>query len=155
MQELQVPTRPILVDVLVTTGEQIEGSLYVTKSAEETDDANEVMKLLNDERSFVPLAVMGKKDGPFVLSKAHIVRVRVPLLEGDAFDRADESAPSDPSTSTLLLVDGTVLEGALAVVTPPSLSRLLDKLNSADVFFPVVSTEAIDFVQRSHVVHVS
>ena len=155
MQELQIPTRPILVDILVTTGPLISGSLYVPESPQRTHDADEVINLLNDERSFVPLAVTGKKGGPFVLSKAHIVRVRLPLLEGEALDRTSESAPSDSSTSTLLLVDGSVLEGTLLVVTPPNLSRLLDKLNAADLFLSVVSTEAIDFVQRSHVVHVS
>ena len=114
-----------------------------------------MINLLNDERSFVPLAVTGQRGGPFVLSKAHIVRVRLPLLEGEALDRTSESAPSDSSTSTLLLVDGSILEGTLVVVTPPNLSRLLDKLNAADLFLSVLSTEAIDFVQRSHVVHVS
>ena len=155
MGELRVPTRAILVDVLVTTGAHISGSMYVPDSPNQNNDADEVMHLLNDERSFVPLAVSGQKGGPFVLSKAHIVRVRLPLLEGEALDRTSESAPSDSSTSTLLLVDGSVLEGTLAVVTPPHLSRLLDKLNAADLFLSVVSTEAIDFVQRSHVVHVS
>ena len=155
MQELQIPTRPILVDILVTTGAPISGSLYVPESPQQTHDADEVINLLNDERSFVPLAVTGQRSGPFVLSKAHIVRVRLPLLEGEALDRTSESAPSDSSTSTLLLVDGSILEGTLVVVTPPSLSRLLDKLNAADLFLSVVSTEAIDFVQRTHVVHVS
>jgi len=155
VQELQIPTRPILVEILVTTGALISGSLYVPESPQQTHDADEVIHLLNDERSFVPLAVTGNNGGPFVLSKAHIVRVRLPLLEGEALDRTSESAPSDSSTSTLLLVDGSVLEGTLAVVTPPNLSRLLDKLNTADLFLSVISTEAIDFVQRSHVVHVS
>ena len=155
MQELQIPTRPILVEILVTTGALISGSLYVPESPQQTHDPDEVIHLLNDERSFVPLAVTGNNGGPFVLSKAHIVRVRLPLLEGEALDRTSESAPSDSSTSTLLLVDGSVLEGTLAVVTPPNLSRLLDKLNTADLFLSVISTEAIDFVQRSHVVHVS
>ncbi len=155
MQELQIPTRPILVEILVTTGALISGSLYVPESPQQTHDADEVIQLLNDERSFVPLAVTVQKGGPFVLSKAHIVRVRLPLLEGEALDRTSESAPSDSSMSTLLLVDGSVLEGTLAVVTPPHLSRLLDKLNAADLFLSVISTEAIDFVQRSLVVHVS
>ncbi len=155
MQELQIPTRPILVDVLVTTGARISGSLYVLESVHHTNDADEVRHLLNDERSFVPLAVTGTKGGPFVLSKAHIVRVRLPLPEGDALDRVSESAPSDSPTSILLLVDGSTLEGTLAVATPPSMSRLLDKLNSADLFLSVLSAEGIDFVQRSNVVHVS
>ncbi len=154
MRELQIPMRPIVVDVLVTTGALISGSMYIPESPHQTNDAQEVMHLLNDERSFIPLAVTGRKGGPFVLSKTHIVRVRLPLSESDALDRISESAPSDSPTSTLLLVGGSVLEGTLTVVTPPSLSRLVDKLNSGDLFVSVVSTEAIDFVQRSHVVHV-
>ena len=155
MLELQIPMRPILVDVLLTTGAHVSGSVYIPESSYQTNDAHEVMHILNDERSFIPLAVTGAKDSPFVLSKSHIVRVRLPLSESDALDRISESAPSDSPTSTLLLAGGVVLEGTLTVVTPPSLSRLVDKLNSGDLFVSVVSTTAIDFVQRSHVVHVS
>ena len=155
MQELQIPMRPIVVDVHVTTGAHISGSVYVPESPLHTNDAQEVMQVLNDERSFIPLAVTGKKRGPLVLSKTHIVRVRLPLSESDVLDHISQSAPADSPTSSLLLVDGSVLEGTLTVVTPPSQSRLLDKLNLADLFVSVVSTAAIDFVQRSHVVHVS
>ena len=155
MRELQIPMRPILVEVLVTTGALISGALYIPESPHQTNDAQEVMHLLNDERSFVPLGVTGVKGGPLVLSKTHIVRVRLPLSESDALDRISESAPSDSPTSTLLLVGGSVLEGTLTVVTPPSLSRLVAKLTSGDLFVSVVSTAAIDFVQRSNVVHVS
>ena len=155
MQELQIPMRPILVDVHVTTGAHINGSIFIPQSKHQTNDAQEVMQVLNDERGFIPLAVAGKKRGPFVVSKTQIVRVRLPLSESDVLDRISESAPSDSPTSSLLLVDGSVLEGILTVVTPPSQSRLVDKLNSADLFVSVVSTAAIDFVQRSHVVHVS
>ena len=155
MQELQIPMRPIVVDVHVTTGAHINGSIFIPHSKHQTDDAQEVMQVLNDERRFIPLAVAGKKRRPLVVSKTHIVRVRLPLSESDALHRISESPPSDSPTSSLLLVDGSVLEGTLTVDTPPSLSRLVDKLNSADLFVSIVSTEAIDFVQRSHVVHVS
>ena len=155
MQELQIPMRPIEVDVQVTTGAHISGSMYVPDSTYQTNDAQEVMHLLNDERSFIPLAVTGKKRGPFVLSKTHILRVRLPLSEGDVQDRISESAPSDSPTSSLLLVDGSVLEGTLTVVTPPSLSRLVDKLNHASRFVSIVSDCGIDFVHGAHVVRVS
>ncbi len=155
MQELQIPMRPIEVDVHFTTGAHINGSMYVPESTYQTNDAHEVMHLLNDERSFIPLAVTGKKGGLFVLSKTHVLRVRLPLSEGDVQDRISKSAPSGFPTSSLLLVDGSVLEGTLTVDTPPSLSRLVDKLNSADLFVSIVSTATIDFVQTSHVVHVS
>lgn len=155
MQELQIPTRPIQVDVLVTTGEHIGGSVYVPQSVHQPNDADDVMQLLNDERRFVPLTMKGKESGPFVLSKAHIVRVRIQLPEEEAVGRVSGSAPNDSWTSTLLLVDGSVLEGTLAVVTPSNLARLVDKLNFADSFLSVISIGAIDFVQKSHVVHVS
>ena len=155
MQDLQIPMRPIVVDVHMTTGAHINGSMFILESPHQTNDAHEVRHLLNDDRSFIPLAVTGKERRPFLLSKTHIVRVRLPLSEGDALDRISASGPSDVPTSSLLLVDGSVLEGTLTVVTPPSMSRLVDKLNSADLFLSVISTAAIDFVQRSHVVHVS
>ena len=59
MQELQIPTRPILVDVLVTTGEHIIGSVFVPQAVHLPIEADVVMMLLADERRFVPLAVTG------------------------------------------------------------------------------------------------
>jgi len=57
-----------------------------------------------------------------------------------------------PAPCTLVLSDGTRVAGRVAVETPPSQSRLVDKLNHAERFIPIVSDEAVDFVQRSHVV---
>ena len=87
MQELQIPMRPIEVDVQVTTGAHISGSMYVPDSTYQTNDAQEVMHLLNDERSFIPLAVTGKKRGPFILSKTRypfhrLQRVEIRYREG-------------------------------------------------------------------------
>ena len=97
MQDLQIPMRPIVVDVHMTTGAHINGSMFILESPHQTNDAHEVRHLLNDDRSFIPLAVTGKERRPFLLSKTHIVRVRLPLSEGDALSTA--SPHRAPATS--------------------------------------------------------
>jgi hypothetical protein len=155
VQELQVPTRPIAVEVFVTTGTQFSGSLFVHESPYHESDADDVIDLLNDERDFLPLGLTDRQDGPFILSKAHIVRVRLEMPGADPLDCASGAIPADSAASTLFLADGSCVKGALLVATPPSTSRLVDKLNSAETFLSVASSEAIEFVRRSHVVHVS
>ena len=56
-----------------------------------------------------------------------------------------------PGENTVVLTDGTCLVGRVAVETPRSQSRLVDKLNHAERFIPIISDESVDFVQRDHV----
>ena len=154
MEELQVPTHRIDVEVFITSGAEIHGSLYAHESPYHSGNPEDVIHLLNDERVFLPLCVEGRAAGPYVVNKTHIVRVHLPISEVDRQDRLS-TAPIDVEDCTLFLSNGTTLTGMLSIETPTNSSRLVDKLNFADGFVPVYTGDGIDFVRKSHVVHVS
>ncbi len=154
MEELQVPTRRIPVQVYVTTGAPISGALFVYESPYHTGDLADVIRLLNDGRDFLPFAPEGETSRGAVLNKAQIVRVHLPHSVEARFERARGSAAAGGDCE-LHLADGSCVKGMLSIDTPITLSRLLDKLNLAATFVPVVTDDGIDFVRRSHVVHAS
>lgn len=155
MEELQVPTRRIHVEVFVTTGARVAVALFVHAAPYETGDAEDVLHVLNDKRAFLPLAMDGNAGEAFVINKDHILHVRLPWNGAPSFECVRDRAPDDGAESTMLLSDGTCLKGTLALDTPTSASRIVDKLNQASSFVPFVTADGIDFVQKSHVVHAS
>ncbi len=156
MQELQIPTHSIAVEIHTADGKQIAGALYAAEVRFVSGRPAEVIHLLNDERAFLPFQAItrkGRKREQVILNKDHIVRVRLARALGAAaaaeIDVNDDDAPGP---CTLVLSDGTRVAGRVAVETPRSQSRLVDKLNHAERFIPIISDEAVDFVQCSHVV---
>lgn len=150
MQELQVPTQRLLVEVFTSGGERFRGGLFITESPFHTGPVDQVLQTLNDERGFLPFRTEGEKPTVAILNKCHILRVR---FEGGHDD--DPPFPAnDVTPCNLLLADGTRLEGELTVETPRTLSRLVDKLNRAERFVRFATGEAVEFVQTALVVRV-
>lgn len=148
LEELQVPTRRIVVDLFTDHG-QFTGSLFVTESRFHLGLLDELIKILNDERTFLPFTPDGKEHCS-IISKDHVLRLR---LHGGPEEQLDPEN-IDSETSRLTLSDGTWLEGEVAVTTPASLSRLVDKVNQAPRFMTVVTPEDVEFVRTSHVVRI-
>jgi hypothetical protein len=156
MEELQIPTHSIAVEIHTADGKQIAGALYAAEVRFVNGPPAEVIHLLNDERAFLPFQTAtgkGRKREQVILNKDHIVRVRLLLAPGSpAEGEVGVNEEDAPGPCTLVLSDGTRVAGRVAVETPRFQSRLVDKLNHAERFIPVVSDEAVEFVQRSHVV---
>jgi hypothetical protein len=155
VEELQIPTHSIAVEIHTADGKQIPGALYAPEVRFVNGRPAEVIHLLNDERAFLPFQATtrnGRKREQVILNKDHIVRVRLTRAPGPAAEHQVNVDDDTPAPCTLVLSDGTRVAGRVAVETPPSQSRLVDKLNHAERFIPIVSDEAVDFVQRSHVV---
>lgn len=154
MEELQVPVRRIAVEVVVTTGARVHGSLFVHGSPYQSGDPEEVLELLNDERRFLPLAV---DDGPgmFVVNKEHVVRVHLRLSSPGLVERWPDAVPIDAAECRLFLADGSRVSGRVLLQTPSSSSRTVDKLNRCGPFILLAGAEGLDFIRTSHVVHVA
>jgi hypothetical protein len=156
MEELQIPTHAIAVEIHTADGKQFAGTLYAAEVRFVSGQPAEVIHLLNDERAFLPFQTTtrkGRRREQVILNKDHIVRVR--LARPPASPGEEETSVNDeeaPGPCTLVLSDGTRVAGRVAVETPRFQSRLVDKLNHAERFIPVISDKAVDFVQRSHVV---
>ncbi len=160
MEELQVPTHTVNVDVHTDDGEWLTGALFLTESRFDGDRTGEVLNVLNDERAFLPFEARtreGRVHRSLVLNKDHIIRVHLSEAGGwmspAPTDPADEGVTPD-APPVVILSDGTRISGRVAVETPWSSSRLVDKLNHAQRFIPVITDGGVEFVQRSHVMRV-
>jgi hypothetical protein len=150
LQELQVPTRRLAVEVFTDGGERLAGGLFIAHSRYRMDAVELLLGVLNDERSFLPFDGAPSSSSPCsILSKAHITRVSV----ARNFGSAEPEVPVD-HTCRLRLTDGRSLEGHLGIDTPPSLARPLDKLNRAGRFVRFVTDSTIELVQTAAIVRV-
>lgn len=163
MEELQVPTRRIRVEIIANSGDRFHGALFAPEMQYRTRPVEYVLHLLNDDRDFLPFQRESGSESSMIFNKSHIVRVRLET-DGPWADPFDsDSEPQEFSTygadmehevCTALLSDGTRLSGRLAVETRWSSSRLLDKLNMAQRFVPFVTDQGIEFVQRDRMVRI-
>lgn len=146
MEELQIPTRRITAAVFTSDGQRLHGSLFLTDSPYHKGGPEDLIELLNDERTFIPFKCEEPEPSNLILSKAHIVRVHVECEEEPAFQ--------DENNCTLSLADGSRLDGRIPLDTPLASSRLVDKLNLATRFMTLVTDGGLDFVQRAQIVRV-
>ncbi len=154
MKAFQVPTRTVEVDVYLARGTSLRGRLFLAASPNIEGDMASLSQALNDERDFLPFEV-GEESGcrAIVLNKEHIIRVHLAAGELPAGTGADaDTRQAEPAPETVLnLSDGTHVCGQVQVDSPETASRLVDKLNRAPRFIPVVCDQGVDLVQREHV----
>ena len=161
MNEFQVPTRPVWVEVFLADGRHLSGRMFLAEDPRVDENTDLLLGTLNDSREFIPFAVSDQRSARgLVLNKDHIVRVRLTAdVEAarespdvpDSGEALDVAAAPAEETAILTLSDGSRISGQLAVQTPDSLSRPVDKLNNALRFLPVVHDDGVDIVQRCHV----
>ena len=154
MQELQVPTHRVAVELFTERGERFAGGLFVTEAPYHTDRVDDLKQVLNDQRVFLPFDADQDATTCHIINKSQVTRIR---LEGHPEELLREGAAERPEGKAcqLRLTDGTSIEGEVAVDTPWSLSRLVDKFNQAEPFVLVVTTESVEFVQHRHIVCVN
>ncbi len=149
MQQLQVPTRQIEVDLLLAGGRRFVGYLFLTEAPFQSGRAEDVIQVLNDERAFLPFVPDGATGSAMALNKDHILMVQVESLGASLGDPEGESGDR-----TLLLSDGTRVSGDICIDTPPHASRLVDKLNLAERFLVLRTPSGYAFVHGRHIIHV-
>ncbi len=149
MQIYRIPRREVLVRVALDDGSKLEGILY-TATAAPSGAPESVMERLNRaDEEFVPLA---QGEERFLLNKAGIILVEIP---GGAGEIPDADAPvGHDVTVHVTLVGGGALAGRMRIVMPPERSRLLDYLNAAPSFLPILREDGVTLVHKRFVVAV-
>lgn len=153
MDTLQVPTRTIDVELRIGHGEPFRGRVFASETTGTQPSVQLLLDLLNDEREFVPFDADEPAHGRIALGKRHIVSVQPTTVENEEPEQLGDPGDTDDPCS-ILLSDGSELIGRLRVPTPWSASRVLDKLNQAARFVPVVTEDGISIVHGSHIVRV-
>ena len=157
MKEYQVPMKPVAVDIHLADGVHLHGRLFLTEAPGLSDGMSQLVHALNDERAFLPFELGDDRScRSIVLNKEQIICVHMNAKDMPGEDEEVSSfQESDPPENSLISVlhlsDGSQVRGQVMVDTPEASSRLVDKLNHAQRFIPVVRDDGIDVVHQVHV----
>jgi hypothetical protein len=149
MEAFRVPKRETRVRILLEDGRSLEGEIFAPWIGPDGQPGRAADRLNDPDEEFL---AMHATDGRFLLNKAGIVSVQVPGSHTEVLH-------ADAGAGRLVAVrvglnGGTGLVGRLYVSMPPERSRVLDYLNAAPRFFPVVGEGYVTLVQKSRVVSV-
>ncbi|MFQ5719733.1 MAG: hypothetical protein ACE5IK_09290 [Acidobacteriota bacterium] len=151
VEELRVPIQQIDVVVHTDRGQTLTGRLYLSEGRDIGATPFRVLELLDDDREFLPFRTNDAHPRDIAINKDHIVRVRVATDGPMSVDDAMVDGHGSEECFSVVLSDGSSLRGRLAVTTPRAASRLVDKLNNAGRFIPLVRDDSVELVHRRHV----
>ncbi len=147
MEIYKIPRREVQARILLDDGRTLDGRLY-TAATGPSGLPESVLAHLNDPtEEFIPLAC---GDDRFLVNKSGIVWVQIPDGEGEIEGLAEGAGKEVPVRLTL--AGGTSLLGRFFVLMPPERSRVLDYLNAAPRFLPLLGEGFVTVVHRAYIV---
>ena len=151
MELLRVPRREVAVRILLDDGRTLDGTLF-TAEAGPDGRPERVLDHLNDSsEEFFPVAC---GEDRFVLNKAGVITVTLAGGEEQVGEPELYSAPEHEVPVRVTLTGGISLIGKLPIAMPRERSRVVDYLNSAPRFVPLVGVGQVTLVQRRCIVSV-
>ena len=154
--EYRVPKVPVEVSVTLEGGLQIRGIAHVSPASGEHDGRERLLDLLLADEPFMPLT--GEDGETRLIHKRRIVLIRfTSLFDADLSPEETEGAVEVPVRVELCGVPAydSRVEGRLLIVMPPGHCRILDVLNVARPFFPLLADGEVSLVGLKHVVSVT
>jgi len=149
MKIFQVPQREVEVEVLLEGGEKMEGLLYAP-TAGPSGGPGRLSERLNDgDEHFLPLVAVANAH---LLSKSWIMTVLLPPGEEEAESQQGEQA--EECSVVMILKGGLNLTGRLRYTMPPEKRRILDYLNAAPQFIPLLQEGRTILVNRKFLVRI-
>jgi len=148
MKMFQIPRRAIDVRVLLRSGVELTGTLYAAASGPDGRPGRLGDRLNEDAERFV--AVRTGADG-CLLNKSWILTVD--LGTGEQENELEQTAAMREIEVRMKLAGGTELEGRLPFSMPPGRGRLIDYLNEAPHFIPLVRADRLLMVNRDFIVN--
>lgn len=133
------------VEVVLVTGEELRGCLFVQPSWRRPSIEFDALVLLNQPDSYFPLQL---SDGTTrLIAKCHVVVMRGSTAE------ADSEPMGEPAPVVVRCTNGLVVHGNLMLMRVTSSVRVLDYLNrSAEEFILLHQGSRAVLVNRRHVV---
>lgn len=149
MKIFKVPQREVKVRLLQESGEESEGVLYAPKSGP-SGGPGRLSDRLNDARErFLPLV---GSEGAWLISKSWIVSLRLPRGEEEL--EFHESDQASERSVEMTLKEGIRLNGLLRYTMPVERCRILDYLNGAPQFIPLLQGDRVLLVNSSFIVRI-
>ncbi len=148
MEIYKVPRNEVQVRILLDDGRMIEGTLYTATVGPNGGPETVLDRLLDPSEEFLPLAAGGDR---LLLNKGGILLVEIPP---EAAGKTDLEEGAKEALVRVTLAGGTSLLGKLAIRMPEESSRVLDYLNAAPRFLPLLGERRIALLQKRFIVSV-
>jgi len=148
MEMFRTPRRVVPVRVLLDDGRKLEGGLYAPGARADGTPGRLVDRLNDDTEEFLPLA--GRYET--LLNKTCIISVE--LAAGEEQAEGIENEVAREQQVEIALIGGATLSGWIRFLMPEERGRLLDYLNVAPRFIPVIGENRVTLVHRRFIVSV-
>lgn len=148
MKAFRTPRRVVPVRVLLEDGRKWEGGLYAPAAGPDGNPGRLIDRLNDDAEEFLPLA--GRYQT--LLNKSRIVTIE--LATGEEQAECIESEAARGQQVKITLTCGVTLAGRIRYLMPEGRGRLLDYLNAAPRFIPLIGESRVSLVHRRFVVSV-
>ena len=146
MEKFRVPRREVEVSVLLADGQELEGVFYAPEAGPDGGPGRLLDRLNDPTEDFVPLSHQGEN---FLVNKMRVVWVQLGVGQ-TRYERADSEGAQEAKVRLGFGHERT-LDGRLAYIMPPERSRLLDYLNAAEGFIPLLGEERATLINRKFV----
>lgn len=148
MKMFRTPRRVVPVRVLLDDGRQLDGGLYAPGARADGTPGRLVDRLNDDTEEFLPLA--GRYET--LLNKACIISIE--LAKGAEQSEGIENAVAREQQVNIALIGGTTVSGWIRFLMPEERGRLLDYLNAAPRFVPIICDNRVTLIHRRFIVSV-
>lgn len=146
MDTLRIPQRMVPVRVLLADSQIVEGGFYVPAIGSDGRPGRLLDRLNDDAEEFMPLA--GRYET--LLNKSSIVHVQ--LASGHERVEGIEDTLAREQQVRLVLRRGNPVQGWIRYLMPEERGRLLDYLNVAPRFIPLIGTQRVTVVNRYFII---
>jgi hypothetical protein len=148
MELCRVPKVETPVRILLDDGRTLDGGIFTSASGPHGGPETVMDRLADPAEEFLPVACGNDR---MLINRRGIVFVRC-SREAVGADADEEGARLEPVRMSLTL--GMSLVGRLVIRMPPERARVLDYLNSAPRFVPLLGEGEITLVQKHFIVSV-
>ena len=132
--------------VLLDNGRKLEGGFYASGARTDGTPGRLIDRLNDDTEEFLPLA--GRYET--LLNRACIISVE--LATGEEQAEGIENQVAREQQVEIALIGGTTLSGWIRFLMPEERGRLLDYLNAAPRFIPIIGDNRVTLVHRRFIV---
>ncbi len=148
MEIYRVPKVETRVRILLDDGRTLDGSIFTSVTGPLGGPETILERLVDPAEEFLPLAC---GEDRLLLNKTGIILVQCPA---DAVGPAAGAQGAKEVPVRVSLAGGTSLLGRLSIRMPPERARVLDYLNSAPRFVPLLGDRDVTLIQKHFIVTV-
>lgn len=151
MDELRVPKRKAMVELVLPGRARRTVTVFLSEFASEHAGAERLSDLLNGQAAFIPVLEQDTDALTFIHRDAIAVARVDPELE------PAEDAHTLPTEHELELtmLDGSELQGLFSYVRPPERSRLNDVLNEPAPFLRLLEGDRVALVNKNQIARIA